>query len=76
AKADAPASTKPQAEPELAPWVEPVDGACPLTHPVKANVDSGIFHVEGGLSYERTKPDRCYATPAAAEKDGLRAAKR
>lgn len=55
-------------------WVEPVDGTCPATHPVKAKMSSGIFHVEGGLNYERTKPDRCYRDPAAAEADSLRRA--
>lgn len=58
------------------PWVAPVDGACPTTHPVKAKLASKIFHVPGGASYERTVPDRCYVDAAAAEADGLRAAKR
>jgi hypothetical protein len=57
-------------------WVEPVDGACPVSHPVKAKMSSRIFHVEGGLNYARTKPDRCYRDPAAAEADGLRKAAR
>ena len=57
-------------------WVEPVGGACPTGYPVKASLSSGIFHVVGGLFYERSKPDRCYRTPAAAEGDGLRQAKR
>lgn len=58
------------------PWVDPVDGACPTGFPVKAKLSSGIFHVPGGLSYERTRPDRCYADADAAIADGLRAAKR
>jgi len=58
------------------PWVEPEDGACPVTHPVKAKIASGIFHVPGGQSYERTRPDRCYVDAAGAESDGLRPAKR
>ena len=57
-------------------WVEPEDGACPVTHPVKAKIASGIFHVPGGLSYDRTRPDRCYIDAAGAESDGLRPAKR
>jgi len=52
------------------------DGACPLTHPVKAKLASGIYHVPGGGNYDRTKPDRCYASAEAAEADGLRPAKR
>jgi hypothetical protein len=57
-------------------WVEPVEGECPLTHPVKGNADSGIFHVPGGLSYDRTVPERCYASEADAEADGFRKSKR
>ena len=57
-------------------WVEPLDGACPDGYPVKAKPSSGIFHVPGGLAYERTKPGRCYPDPAAAVADGLRASKR
>lgn len=60
----------------IAPWVEPVDGSCPASHPVKVKMASGIYHVPGGNSYERTKPDRCYLDTAAAEADGLRPAKR
>jgi hypothetical protein len=57
-------------------WVEPVGDVCPTTHPVKGKLVSKIFHVPGGLSYDRTKPDRCYRDAAAAEADGLRPAKR
>jgi hypothetical protein len=39
-------------------------------------MSSKIFHVPGGLSYDRTKPDRCYRDEAAAESDGLRKAAR
>ncbi len=57
-------------------WVEPVDRTCPDGYPVKAKLKSGIFHVPGGLAYDRTFPDRCYPSAEAAEADGLRAAKR
>lgn len=69
----------PEAEGELtgiAPWIEPVDGDCPASHPVKAKLASGIFHLPGSRSYERTRPDRCYLDGRTAESDGLRAAKR
>jgi hypothetical protein len=56
--------------------VDPVDGACPVTHPVKGKLKSRIFHVPGLVNYERTRPDRCYVDVAAAERDGLRVAKR
>jgi hypothetical protein len=57
-------------------WVEPVGDACPVSHPVKAKMSSRIYHVAGGLNYERTHPDRCYRDPTAAEADGLRRAAR
>jgi hypothetical protein len=57
-------------------WLAPVDGACPDGYPIKAKVKSGIYHQPGGTAYERTSPDRCYSDAAAAEADGLRAAKR
>ena len=60
----------------LAAWVESDGAACPVTHPVKANVRSGIYHLPGGASYDRTRPDRCYRDPAAAVADGLRASRR
>ena len=53
-------------------WIEPDAGACPISHPVKAKLASGIFHVPGGANYDRTKPDRCYSSAEAAETDGLR----
>ena len=78
-----PAPGEPEPEPEPATervgtsgWVEPVDGACPASHPVKGKLSSGIFHAPGMQMYERTRADRCYADPAAAEADGLRASKR
>jgi hypothetical protein len=75
-----PSATDPPAAPGsngAGTFVDPGDdGACPLTHPVKAKLASGIYHVPGGGNYERTRPDRCYATAEAAEADGLRAAKR
>ena len=57
-------------------WVAPVDAECPLSHPVKVKLSSGIFHLPGGQSYERTVPDRCYVDRASAEAAGFRAAKR
>ncbi|MEQ1788404.1 MAG: hypothetical protein ABL966_15235 [Acidimicrobiales bacterium] len=72
-----PSAPTPPEPPAPAPaWVEPAGGACPAGYPVKAKLASKIFHVPGGLSYDRTNPDRCYVDAAAAEADGLRAAKR
>jgi len=60
---------------DAARWVEPVDGRCPEGFPIKANDNSGIFHVPGGRFYERTAPERCYARAEDAVADGYRAAK-
>lgn len=60
----------------LRSWVEPEGDVCPTSHPVKAKLASKIFHLPGGLSYARTRPDRCYLNAGAAEADGLRPAKR
>ena len=56
-------------------WADPVEGACPDGYPIKANANSGIYHVPGGRFYDRTVPERCYADRADAEADGYRAAK-
>ena len=56
-------------------WLPPIDDACPPGHPVKVNTRSGIAHLPGGRFYDRTVPDRCYATAADAEADGYRLAK-
>jgi hypothetical protein len=58
-------------------WVESdAEDTCPDGYPVKVKLSSGIFHVPGGLSYDRTKPDRCYATTDAAVRDGFRESQR
>lgn len=57
-------------------WADPLDdGGCPPSHPIKANDNSGIYHVPGGRFYERTVAERCYSTAEAAEADGYRPAK-
>jgi len=70
--------TTPSAAPATAlpPGVDPVDGACPTSHPVKAKRSSKLFHLPGMAAYERTKPDRCYVDAAAAEADGFTRARR
>ena len=65
-----------KAAPKPAPWVAPVDGECPPSHPVKAKMSSKIYHLPGGFNYARTRPDRCYRDAEAAEADGLRPSKR
>lgn len=80
-----------QAAPSMAPaplqaqarlGVPPQDAwTCPATHPIKGNFTtrSGercIYHGPGSEFYERTKPERCYASGAEAGQDGCRASKR
>lgn len=71
---------EPRAEPAEAmtgvTWLRPDGAMCPSTHPVKAKLKSGIYHQPGGLSYDRTVPDRCYVDTDAAAADGLRPTKR
>lgn len=57
-------------------WVAPEGGACPTTHPIKAKLSSGLYHLPGMSAYQRTHPDRCYAKETDAMGDGLRKAKR
>ena len=57
-------------------WAAPNDdGSCPDGFPIKANDNSGIYHLPTGRFYARTKAERCYATAEGAEADGYRAAK-
>jgi hypothetical protein len=84
--ASAPSAAKAAPAPKKAPakkaaqngagWVEPVDGTCPTTHPVKGKLTSLIYHLPGMTAYARTVPDRCYRDEDAAQADGLRKAKR
>ena len=73
AEAAAAAIPEPEAAAPADPWVMPLDGgSCPVSHPVKAKMASGIFHLPGMAMYARTRADRCYASADAAEADGLR----
>lgn len=52
---------------------------CPPSHPIKGNFTpySGercIYHLPGGRFYDKTKPEKCYATPDA-KAAGCRASK-
>ena len=63
------------ATPTSSTWTEPLDGTCPVDFPIKGNANSGIYHVPGGRFYDRTVPERCYASEDAAQADGYRRAK-
>jgi hypothetical protein len=69
------AAEKRKAAAPAARWVPPVDGKCPDGYPLKANGNSGIFHVPGGRFYDRTVAERCYANADDAIADGYRPAK-
>lgn len=74
--ADAPQSLAERSPAPTDTWVVPIDGGtCPDGYPVKANANSGIFHLPGGRFYERTRAERCYARAEDAETDGYRPAK-
>ena len=66
----------PEEVPPSARWSDPVEKACPPGFEVKVKLASGIYHLPGMFAYDRTIPDRCYASAEAAEADGFRAAKR
>lgn len=71
-----PAQWPPFVAPERPGWVIATsEDADPKEFLVKVKVSSGIFHVPGGRFYERTNPDRWYATADAALADGYRQSK-
>jgi hypothetical protein len=72
---DAPTTTPPAPITSAPAWVEATDDEAPAGYPIKLKVSSGIFHVPGGRFYERTNPDRWYATADAAIADGYRQSK-
>ncbi len=55
--------------------VEPTDGHCPDSHPVRAKKSSRIYHLPGMLNYDRMRPDVCFTTTEAAEAAGYRRSK-
>ena len=59
-----------------ATWVDPEGRVCPPSHPIKGKLKSHLFHAPGMFAYDRTIPDRCYASEEEAEADGLSRARR
>ena len=49
---------------------------CPKGYPIKGNSSSMIYHVPSGSFYDRTNPEACFASEAAARAKGYRASKR
>jgi hypothetical protein len=48
---------------------------CPAGYPVKANTNSGIYHVPGQKFYDATNARNCYRTEQAAQAAGYRKSK-
>ena len=71
----APRSAPVETTVETPRWLPPVDGHCPPGYSLKANENSGIYHVPGGRFYDRTVAERCYANAEDAIADGFRQAK-
>ena len=66
--------------PAFAAWV-PTGPNCPSAYPIKGNFKTSdgsrcIAHAPGDRSYNRTRPEKCYATMEDAIADGCRPAKR
>jgi hypothetical protein len=74
--AQVPSAPEKRSEERPRTWVEPTGAVCPSSHPVKAKMASGLFHLRGMANYSRTRPDRCYASEEAALADGLTKSKR
>ena len=60
--------------PAPAPAPAPIGWDCPLSAPIKGNADSMIYHMPGQQYYDRTNPEECFATEAAAQAAGYRRA--
>jgi hypothetical protein len=56
--------------------VRPSEGRdCPPGFPVKGNLPSRVFHSPGQANYDRTTPEVCFASEAAARDAGFRHAR-
>jgi len=53
----------------------PVGDSCPANAPIKGNESSMIYHMPGQRYYDVTVPEECFASEAAAQAAGYRAAK-
>jgi ketosteroid isomerase-like protein len=48
---------------------------CPPSAPIKGNADSHIYHTQSSATYDETHPEVCFASEAAAQEAGYRAAR-
>lgn len=58
-------------EPAPPAWIQPTQGECPLSHPIKARFATGRYHEPGTKSYDKVVADCCYPDVKDAEKDGF-----
>lgn len=63
-------------KPKKSTTASPSGWNCPARAPIKGNASSHIYHLPGGAYYNRTKPEICFATQAAARQAGYRASMR
>ncbi len=51
--------------------------SCPVDHPIKGYAsrrsEAGVYYAPGSASYDRVKPDRCFASETQAREAGYRA---
>lgn len=52
--------------------VAPAGRDCPAGYPVKGNLPSRIYHVDGDPDYAAVNPERCFRNAASAEDEGFR----
>ena len=52
--------------------VLPIGKECPPSHPVKGNVNSGLYHDTTMATWLHTSPEECFADGASAEAAGYR----
>jgi hypothetical protein len=56
--------------------VRPSEGRdCPTGYPIKGNLPSRVFHSPGQANYDRTTPEVCFTSEAAARDAGFRSAR-
>lgn len=63
---------------ESTPGVAPATASsCPADHPIKGYAsrrsEAGVYYAPGSASYDRVKPERCFASEAQARQAGYRA---
>jgi hypothetical protein len=66
---------RPDSKAAPTPMVPGDNGACPASHPVKANPSSRIYHLPHHRMYHRLTNAVCYVDEQTAEAEGYRVSK-